>query len=324
MNRILLVGLLPLACGGPNAIDAASDSDAELLIGLPERFADTDTGGTGLGLQLAQDRDTVFWFNEAGGYIAPAGPILQRNKNGLTPPTELVASAGIFDLGSKKLASDGTDFFFYSYPAIYKVEKSGGAPIALTSTTVASAIAVDRSHVYFTTTHEGVLRVSKNGGDTELVAPGYGGTALAIDEQSIYFADDAVHAIVRVSKSGGAAQVLVSSASGIGDLEVDSTSIYFSRPEDGIVAKAWKSWPSAPIVLVDEEIDPNFSLSLGDVAIDLLRVYWQENGTHRWRAISKWGGLSTIVAAASSPGFALTDSTHFYWSEDAAIMRARK
>src|SRR5688572_16201300 len=149
LHRLLPV-LLAASCGSSPA--EPSDHESELHTKIPELFAVTTVGGTGLGLQMAQDSTHVFWFHETGGYIVAAGPILSRSKLGLDPPQVLVADTWISNIFSRKFASDGGSFFWFD-STIYRVAKTGGAPIALTSSTAAgavAAIAVDTQHLWFT------------------------------------------------------------------------------------------------------------------------------------------------------------------------------
>lgn len=91
-------------------------------------------------------------------------------------------------------------------------------------------LAVDESHVYWTTGGGDVQRVPKSGGAVETLAehqdtPG----ALAVDATHLYWVNDATGRVMRLSKDGGGKPKSILTSPGLAGLTIDADGLYLSR-----------------------------------------------------------------------------------------------
>jgi hypothetical protein len=194
----------------------------------------------------------------------------------------------------------------------------GEAPVVLVSGPDRLAGLLAREdHVYFT--HYGeegaVLRVPKTGGAAEVLAPeGRWTESLAADETSLYFMDG--DRVARVSKDGGEVTTLATQQDGSIAIVVDQVRAYWINPSDEVVRSVSKSG-GAPEVLVN---DPDLLAEMiPHLVADDTTLYWSASGLWSipgFHATAKQGGggLTTIDAAATS--HMAVDETRLFWIDE--------
>ena len=95
-------------------------------------------------------------------------------------------------------------------------------------------VAVDQTHVYFTTTDGTVQRVLKNGGSPEILAEGLGALGnLVIHEGRLYFANRSARVVQRIAKNGvSGPATLTPQLPNLTQVAADASGVYFVVPFD--------------------------------------------------------------------------------------------
>jgi hypothetical protein len=185
---------------------------------------------------------------------------------------------------------------------------------------VAQALALDSSFVYFSTNiDETIQRVPLGGGvpTTLATSTGYVG-ALAVSDSYLYFAGDVV---MRMLVSGGAAQTLTPAKGRGYGIAVDSTSVFWTSAGDGgTVSQVAIAGGSAQILA------SGVGFPYG-IAIDAKRVYFTANGhadDGALTAVSINGGGSAQALLSWEPyvpqGLAV-DTHNAYVATTAGLLR---
>lgn len=140
-------------------------------------------------------------------------------------------------LGILAMAVDA--FFLYwivDTGAVRRVSLDGGAVETLAQAAAGPAsIALDETHVFFTTGSGDVVSVPKKGGDMKVLATAVAVGNVAVDDTSVYFT--AGNVVKRVSKEGTDAADLATEEVSPENLVVRGTLIWGSRSTTGAVAK---------------------------------------------------------------------------------------
>ncbi len=187
------------------------------------------------------------------------------------------------------------------------------------------AIAVDRTHVYFTTrglrdqADGTVMRVPAAGGPLEVIASGlYAPMHLALDDANVYVTvlgglapEYRDSAILAIPKRGGRPVVLAAKQGPVRGLAADGTSIYWTStgnpPVGGQIFRLDRAG-GRPVVLAAGEQSPT------DLAIDQAGIFWTcYRGTVRM--VGKQGGRpATLVRGQDRPVHIAVSSSAVVWS----------
>jgi hypothetical protein len=176
--------------------------------------------------RIALDADNVYFVNADG-----------LSKLSLASGLVTVLVPGV---GSTYLTADRTSVYWTDLATVTKVAIAGGAPVTLVSQAglEPTDIAVDSQNIYFIyRAASQILTVGLTGGVPARIASGPA-SALTADGTSLYW--DNGRALVKTSIVGSS-QLTIAIISGmIGDIAVDSTSVYFTDVFNGLVIKAPK------------------------------------------------------------------------------------
>lgn len=98
-----------------------------------------------------------------------------------------------------------------------------------------AGIAVDQTHVYFTTSAGTVQRVPRNGGAVSTLASGLGALgSVAVVSPHVYFANLEIKAPQRMSKNGaGQVETLAPSQPSLGQVTASANGVFFTVPTNG-------------------------------------------------------------------------------------------
>jgi hypothetical protein len=132
--------------------------------------------------------------------------------------------------------------------------------------------------VYFTRNgpNGGVSKVPKTGGSVTTLASVAWGWEIAIDETHVYFTTGGPEnppagltgSLQRVAKTGGAATRLATMTTQPGSIALDAESVYFADKEGQTVSRLDKSAPGAPELIAISQAGPD------SIAIDGDNLFW--------------------------------------------------
>lgn len=201
----------------------------------------------------------------------------------------------------------------------------------------------------------GIFRVSKSGGEAETLWEGKGVDGIVVAGDAVYATLPAQEQILRIPKSGGTAEPVVSEEPGLSAITTDGTNVYWtseagvSRLTPGGKPRAIISGITPPMGLaVDGQQVFFYSAISGDMSRApasggrarkffnqelTLHNYLAHDGNLFWslgsdkkaeiRRISASGGAESVVASGQSVPLELAaDATHVYWTTGDEVMRA--
>lgn len=198
---------------------------------------DVATVAAGDAQALAIDATHVYW-------ISAAGAVLRVGKVGGTP--EPVAAGS----GAGPLVVDDARVYWTTGDILY-APKTGGGPLGRIKTDGATSLALDATHLYFTSIVGDVFRVDRSGDapgpPARVLTSRIGGRGIAVDEASVFFvaADDTSPFLARAPKTGGELATLFRLKSEPGGVQTDSTHAYIVSKADGPIAVAKSDGVSA-------------------------------------------------------------------------------
>jgi hypothetical protein len=140
--------------------------------------------------------------------------------------------------------------------------------------------------------------------------------ALALGPSDVYWTTSL--GVMRVSKSGGAASVIVPASEGAGAraIAVDDDYVYWSGSFDQKLMRAAIAAPT-PEVFADTR-SPTSSY-INAIVVDQAAIYWTDWQNGQVLTLPKSGGVPRVLTdAARRPGALAVDATHVYWTEDLA------
>jgi hypothetical protein len=191
---------------------------------------------------------------------------------------------------------------------------SGGCVLA--TSTDPHAIAVDATHVYWTSPGLGVMKVPKAGGATVTLATGVpGATGLTVDARAVYWTniDEAQGriGIMTVPLAGGAPVLLASYEEWPLAVAVDATHVYWTTgvgvPGDHVLRTPLAGGPAEPIA--------SGQTGASDLAVDAANVYWVTCGDGTVMKAPLAGGEPVTLATESTCLQSLAiDAANVYWT----------
>jgi len=195
---------------------------------------------------------------------------------------------------------------------------AGDAPVVLVSGSERlSGLLADGEHVYYTHYGSGgaVLRVHKSGGAAETLVPSSVWTeSLVADEGSIYFMDG--DRIARASKDSGVTSLLATEQDGSMSIAVDEAFVYWIDPADRAVRRVAKAGGPVDDIAKDEELT---SEMVPRLIADATTLYWSASGLWSIPGLHATpkvggGGITTIEAAATTHFVA--DATYLFYIDE--------
>jgi hypothetical protein len=212
------------------------------------------------------------------------------------------------------VATDGTAVYYVDRFRVEKVPLEGGTPVSVGAADFyIMGMATDGERVYWSEDPVATVRsVPVSGGDATTLGMGSGPAgSIAVFGNSVYSADAFVR-ILRVPTTGGATEVFASDIAFLSDMTVDSSGVYFSEQDSGMIRHVPLQGGPVPTV------GGGMPLSWNILAVDPGNVYWVEQVN--LSRVSKAGGSQTIVATGldsdvSVANGVVSDGTFVYWTE---------
>jgi sugar lactone lactonase YvrE len=178
-----------------------------------------------------------------------------------------------------------------------------GDPPVLLAEGEADAIAIDRTHVYWSGPG-GVRRVPKVGGKVDELGGGRSIISIAVDDTHFYVANREYGSIWRTPKTGGESETLARAQVQLWSLAVDETNMYWGNSTVDTVDHVDRITKSTSAYAQLDSFDGN-PVSLAIAASD---VVYGTGRTGRVRAVAKRDGVVRT----------LIDSESFVWDVAAA------
>lgn len=235
------------------------------------------------------------------------------------------------------IALDGANVYWLnsSNGGVMKSPLDGGAPTVLDEGDVSWGLAVDATHVYWTSYAFVNISADDERRMTRLMkAPIGGGAPVAIaeldevmgdpidievDARNIYWTDEGT--VMKIPIEGGTRVILADGQRYPGDLEVDADSVYWTNGVGDSVMKV-PIEGGTPVILASEQ--PYAS----NIEVDATSVYWTtaqnlHEVTHSVMKMPIEGGTPVVLADKLAPIAALAvDDASVYWTDqDGAVMK---
>lgn len=141
----------------------------------------------------------------------------------------------------------------------------------------------------------------------------HGPNALALGPSDVYWTT--ALGVMRVSKAGGTASVIVPGSEGAAAsaIAVDDNYVYWSGTYDHALMRAALAAPTAE-VFADTHSPTSSDISA--IVLDQAAVYWTDWQNGKILTMPKSGGEPRVLADARRPSALAVDATHVYWTED--------
>lgn len=278
-------------------------------------------GAVGLGSLLwARSRDSGQASTAKTGDSAAQGQAGGADKSGWARARRLASPLD----HPRGVAVDGeyayvvTGGFAKAENAVLRIATTTGAVETLVRVTqvLSGELAVDDKYVYFSTeAGNGILRVSKIGGPAVMVVEATRPLHLAVDETHVYFStfvkESPGGSLQRVAKAGGSAETLASGQEGMDQLVVDRDSVFF-RSNSGL----WRVGKSGgqPVCLLPAKPGHNVDRLVGDASHLYFFIETSSAGKYAIARLGKSGGTPETIGPIANPTarLALSDS-HVYF-----------
>jgi len=234
---------------------------------------------------------------------------VRRSSKVVGNPVSVTSMAG-FGTGLGIAVDDTTVFYGLASQGLKKVGKgeTGATGQSLAGSPDAVGVKVDADYAYFHGTAD-IRRIMKAGGAaSEPLATGQSGVGdMAIDGTHVYWTSTSADAVRRVLKTGGTIEELVTSSPSPSGLTVDATYVYFGDDSAQALARVPKAG-GVPEVLSSD------AGKVRRVAADDSFVYWTENGQGSVRRVPVGGGATTTLMAnvGGAMGIALDEACIYF------------
>jgi hypothetical protein len=287
--------------------------------------------------QIVVDAASVYWIEDSSSNSQQPGAIMKMPIGGGSPEV-LVAPSIDQAIPTGRLgpilALDTTNVYWVAgggsiYGSVMMVPLGGGTPVTLSGGLLPTAIAVDGSHVYWTTANS-LMSVPIDGGPPITLAswnPSPTGNmmgAIALDGTSVYWTEGTVAgpnvatpdaALLRAPATGGSSTTL--GTSGFTEIAVHDGYVYGSLFTQGfhspaVVRVAVGGGAPTPLVLEQQQL-----FNYGPIAVDGANLYWIANdGSLTLGAVMSTplgGGPMTTLATGPAPNSLAVTPTHLFW-----------
>jgi len=196
----------------------------------------------------------------------------------------------------------------------------GGGSVTTLAAIGGSAIAVDRTSVYYYGVRTSplpwvgeVVAAPLDGGSPSTLALASPG-AIAVDSTNVYWTDGAALAVLKVRLGGGTPTTLASVQGSPGRIAVDATSVYWTDgtcPSDGGTCNGAVMKVSlgggAPATLASGNTPTG-------IAVDGTTLYWTDSRDGTVMMVPLGGGSpATLASGQSQPWSIAVDATSVYW-----------
>lgn len=235
-----------------------------------------------------------------------------------TPGTLVVWDGYLYWRNSEDYAAAG----FRDPNAVLRLRLPDGTPevLATLATGRLASVAVDASSVYFGDSQGGVGRVAHAGGPVEYLETTLPALVVALDDTHVYFSSQTSGAVARVPKAGGEAQALATATSPV-HIGLDATHLYWvdGPREPFTLARVPKAGGAAEVLASDVPAQPERVILLDDgvyLPIDrTLAVAVAGEPRGRILRYPKTGGAAVELASHPAPFGAMgVDAEYFYVS----------
>jgi hypothetical protein len=234
------------------------------------------------------------------------------------------------------IALDGANVYWLnaSNGGVMKSPLDGGAPTVLDEGDISWGLAVDATHVYWTSNVFVYISAEEERRRTRLMKAPIGGGApvviaeldevrgdpidIEVDAGNIYWTDE--ETVMKIPIEGGTRVILADGQSYPEDLEVDADSVYWTNGVRGSVMKV-PIEGGTPVVLASEQSHPKH------IEVDATSVYWiaqnQHDVTHSVMKMPIEGGTPVVLAdkLARIAGLAVDDASVYWTDQDGAVMK---
>lgn len=256
------------------------------------------------------------------------GTLRRMPKAGGTPVAIATGQSGI----SFVAADPGTTGFVYftrdtADGTVAKVNKAGSTVTTLAQAPNAWELAIDQTHVYYTTRgnplpndmlSDGTLqRVNKTGGAAQRLAATSGTPgSIALDDDSIYFTDKDAKTVNRLSKTAPQMPVVLAPYQpGPDGIALDGDNIFWGCFEGDTVMRLAKE-ETQPVVLATFQGNPNGITAGGNFA------YYSTYRGGTVSRVSADGGEPLVLAAVNAPIRLALDESYVYFTGSGEEMGA--
>jgi sugar lactone lactonase YvrE len=336
-SSALLIAFLCLGCGGKVLVDPGDGSETHFVCS-----ADQDCASLGGPYRCVQGycesalpsrfEQQVVWVDAAVDR-APA-----------PPPSELRYPANIAVDGVNAYVTTGAfSSSTYTDDAVMKQPIGGGPVTALATTRSPAGLALDATHVYFTSypslaaesadrSLNAVMKIPIGGGQAVTLASGERApSGIAVDDTHVYWTNAVdLGTVMKIPKHGGTATTLASGIYYPNAIAVDGTHAYWITGNEGeaggSVMKVSKDG-GTPIVLASA-LTPTHCIALGPTDVyyagfDPNLIRWSEwpyeecASVGRVLSVPKSGGAPVSVASDQGcPMSIAVDASGVFWVND--------
>lgn len=272
----------------------------------------TTAGARAYGIALD---DTHLYYSDRDG-----GVLRKLTKDGSTEPVVLAQNQSAITFVA--VDPGGTGFVYFtrngSDGGVSKVPKTpGGAVVTLASRPNAWEIAVDETHVYFTTRGPNPMamlpgtieRVPKTGGAAvQLASTSHEPGSVALDSEFVYYTDKYAETVNRIRKlSPSAPEEVSGSQPGPDGIAVDGDNLFWTCfGGDSVIKRAKQNGMNIALAL--EQDQPNGIAASGNF------VYYSTYEGDTIGRVSVEGGPPLILAGAASPIRVAVDDQYVYYT----------
>jgi hypothetical protein len=172
------------------------------------------------------------------------------------------------------------------------------------------ALAIDDTHVYSSVGSNAIVRVSKWGGAVEVLASS-GANVLAVDSSHVYWFEPSTNTVLSTTKPGGGILTVAKTNGHTQRLLVDDVAVYWSSTGAAQVLRVDKP-AGSPVVIYQ----PSPAVPTVDLALDDAHVYARhlEGGVVRFDKMG--GGVTAIGDVGQQLHTIAVDDTSVYASAD--------